>query len=165
MGRIGLDVVLELVEVAVGGRLRAGERVHRVAGLVGIGEAVESCVDAVEQVEDLHSVGPVADTRVGDHVQVDCNRSLAAAMRQDVPAYVAELDEDSRSVERLLLVGIDELVVEEVHMLDELSLVLVLYGKEGGLDDLIDNLSHKYGYVKVFCSFSAAVRRCRLCRQ
>lgn len=85
MGGIDLDVVLELVEVGVGGRGFEGECIHNVSDLVGIREAMEGGVDLVEEVETGGSVFPVAVAAVGDDVEVDRNDRFADSEVEVLP--------------------------------------------------------------------------------
>lgn len=142
VGGIDLDVVLELVEVGVGGRGFEGECIHDVSDLVGIREAMEGGVDLVEEVKTGGSVFPVAVAAVGDDVEVNRDDRLADSEVEVLPRDVRELDEYGRGVEWLLLLGIGELVVEEVHMSDERLALAVQDGEEGVLNGVVDDFTH-----------------------
>ena len=126
---IDLDVVLEFVEVGVGGRERTCEGVHGVAVVILPGEAVECSVDGVEEFKTVGSILPVADAGVGDDMERDLNIGL--------PNTVREV-----GVEGLFLLSVECLLVPEVDVLDDGVLVLVDNGEEGLLDLLIDYFSH-----------------------
>ena len=67
----------------------------------------------------------MAQSRVSNHMEIDSDQSFAAAMGQDAPRDIPKLDEDRRGVERLLFLGIKQLVVPKADMIDELLFVLV----------------------------------------
>ena len=139
---IDLDVVLEFVEVGVGGRERACEGVHGVAVVILPGEAVECSVDGVEEFKTVGSILPVADARVGDDMERDLNIGLANTVREVLPVDIGEFDEDGWGVEGLFLLSVECLLVPEIDVLDDGVLVLVDNGEEGLLDLLIDYFSH-----------------------